>query len=827
MQTEPTRLTSWQQFRFFLPALLACVVLTAAVIRLDFESGSPIARVLPILPLVFTAGFWFPRYAFHAMLAGSFAASYLFLGIYNSVAVVLIITVYLALFRFIRTTRLRVAVAALFTAGLMFLRMGILNLPVVPLAVPVAGTMIMFRYILMLYEHHYATVQSTWIQKSAYLLLLPALAFPLYPIVDYKAFITQHRPKDASTIRTGLTRMTAGLLFLMLYRILYLYVIPSFVEVHDAASAMLYMASNYLYVLNIMGVLWLGIGYLGLLGFALPPVFNNIFLVDSFRDIWRRINTYWRDFVVKLVYYPLYFRLRKKTKYVIIIISLITLTISALLHGWQWFWLQGTIAFQSTGIIFWTIIGLVISINLSLQPKNEAGLPVASGKKSKALRALRITGMLGFMSFMWSLWNSPSVADWTYFLHFFGEGTAAQWGAIALAVGVVFLLVLLVLHLPAKPAGYHPLDQPRPVLLALGAGVLLLLPTLQDVRESIPGKTGEFVMSVSGNRLTAADQGDVIENYYNRMLASDGFGMRPWEMHTPGAPAKSGLDEACVRREDILVRELIPGKVTVLDGWSIATNRWGMRDQEYTKEKPQGVFRIAILGASYEMGSGVVQDSIFETLAEKMLNDSGIPVEILNFSVGGYHLPQQVWVAQNKIGAFDPDLVLCCVHPSDATRNSNYLCKLIKNGTNLVYPELYAIKKKSGAEQYMSENELKNRLYPYSDHLAVWSLESISKICDSLGADFGVVYIPAVQETNDVEFYRQLFTPGNAMSPLLGQTAFYDLSALFAGREEEFKLEADPTHPNGKAHHVIASGLVKKLMPYLERNISTHESFSP
>lgn len=823
MEVKDESRTFIQRLGFFIPALLAFVTLTGAIIRLDFETGTPIADVLPIIPVVFFVNYWLPsRFSLLTMIVGATVASYLFLGPYNTAAVMLILGAYVSVFYIFRKTAWRIAVALVMTAGLAFLRMGIVNLPVVPLAVPVAATMIMFRFVLMIYEHHYKYAESTWIQKFAYLFLLPSLAFPLYPIVDYKNFLSNHRPHDHRLIRIGLTRICAGVSFMMLHRILYLHVFPSYVEVTDALSALIYMTGSYLYVINILGILWVGIGYLSILGYELPPVFNNIFLIDSFRDIWRRINTYWRDFVVKLVYYPVYFKLRKKTKSAILITSLLTLTISALLHGWQWFWLQGTIAFQTTGILFWTIIGLVISINLSIQPKAEGGIPVDAKSKSIFRRALRITGMFVFMSVMWSIWNSTGISDWLYFMKFYSLGSVVQWLIILACIVGLTLIVFIILKYFQRPPGYHILGQPINATIVLGAGIILLLPTYDGFVKYLPDETGKFVSSISTLNLTETDQGDATENYYNRMLASDGTGLRPWEMHTPGAPARSGLDEACVRRQDILVRELIPNKVTPLDGWTITTNRWGMRDKDYEMKKPEGVFRIAILGASYEMGSGVAQDSIFETLAEKMLVDSIAEkqIEILNFSVGGYHLPQQVWVAQNKVPQFQPDLVLCFVHPSDATRNSNYMSKLIKNGTDLMYPELYAIKKSSGAEQNMGESELKNRLYPYSERLARWSLETISIACDSMNADFGVVYIPALKQTNDAEFYRNIFQPAGPINPKLENTMFLDLSEIFKGHEEEYKLASDPTHPNGKAHHLIATELVGRLIPYLRSQLS-------
>lgn len=49
-----------------------------------------------------------------------------------------------------------------------------------------------------------------------------------------------------------------------------------------------------------------------------------------------------------------------------------------------------------------------------------------------------------------------------------------------------------------------------------------------------------------------------------------------------------------------------------------------MRDKEYTIEKPANTLRIALLGTSFEMGSGVENDMMFEKLLEDRLNSEFI-----------------------------------------------------------------------------------------------------------------------------------------------------------------------------------------------------------
>ncbi len=54
------------------------------------------------------------------------------------------------------------------------------------------------------------------------------------------------------------------------------------------------------------------VGMLHLFGFNLPETHHSYFLASSFTDFWRRINIYWKDFMMKIFFYPAYFALSKR-----------------------------------------------------------------------------------------------------------------------------------------------------------------------------------------------------------------------------------------------------------------------------------------------------------------------------------------------------------------------------------------------------------------------------------------------------------------------------------------------------------------------------------
>jgi len=80
----------------------------------------------------------------------------------------------------------------------------------------------------------------------------------------------------------------------------------------------------------------------------------------------------------------------------------------------------------------------------------------------------------------------------------------------------------------------------------------------------------------------------------------------------------------------------------------------------FEDEKPVKTFRIAVLGSSWTMGSGVPVEAIWHSQLEEMLNQrgDGRHYELLNFGVEQYGLGEIVATLENKVPEFAPDLVL-------------------------------------------------------------------------------------------------------------------------------------------------------------------------
>jgi len=95
--------------------------------------------------------------------------------------------------------------------------------------------------------------------------------------------------------------------------------------------------------------------------------------------------------------------------------------------------------------------------------------------------------------------------------------------------------------------------------------------------------------------------------------------------------------------------------------WS-KINSQGYRDREHTVNKPQGVFRVAMLGDSYTEARQVAMDKAFTSLAEEELNRRHClgerRVEVLNFGIGGYGTGQELLLLRERVWKFSPDMVV-------------------------------------------------------------------------------------------------------------------------------------------------------------------------
>ncbi|HEX6203296.1 MAG TPA: SGNH/GDSL hydrolase family protein [Thermoanaerobaculia bacterium] len=110
-------------------------------------------------------------------------------------------------------------------------------------------------------------------------------------------------------------------------------------------------------------------------------------------------------------------------------------------------------------------------------------------------------------------------------------------------------------------------------------------------------------------------------------------------------------------------------------GW-VEVNRFGFRGPAPRVGKPEGTFRIVVLGDSQTEALQVdFEDTFGEVLERRLAACAELPggarsVEVLNFGVSGYGTAQALLTLRHAAAAFDPDLVLLAVYTGNDVRNN-------------------------------------------------------------------------------------------------------------------------------------------------------------
>lgn len=91
----------------------------------------------------------------------------------------------------------------------------------------------------------------------------------------------------------------------------------------------------------------------------------------------------------------------------------------------------------------------------------------------------------------------------------------------------------------------------------------------------------------------------------------------------------------------------------------------GLRDRVRAIPKPEGVYRILVLGDSVTYGSGVGADRTFPSRLEARLTDRATRTEVVNAAVSGYTTYNELHWYLARGRTFEPDLVVLAVCLND------------------------------------------------------------------------------------------------------------------------------------------------------------------
>jgi D-alanyl-lipoteichoic acid acyltransferase DltB (MBOAT superfamily) len=602
----------------------------------------------------------------------------------------------------------RVAAIVAVAAALAVSRAGGVAAPWSAAVWPILGSMFMFRLVLYLLAIKNKQQDGSIWGAIAYFFMLPNLVFPLFPVVDYQTFRRTHYDRPAIGIyEQGLAWISRGLVHLLLYRFVYYNVLNDPVDVVRLSGVLQSMLGTFLLYLRVSGQFHLIVGILHLFGFRLPETHKLYYLAHSFTELWRRINIYWTDFMMKAVFYPTYFKVKRLGPSRALVVSTTAVFVTTwLLHSYQWFWLRGGFPLTMPDTLFWGILGALVVLG-GLRELNAPKKPKGRASAWNWRTGLRAAMTFSMFCLLWSLWSADSVSQWIWMMAAAGNVDLA---GVVIAVAAFALVLVLGARDWKAPA---PARAPwvdavfGPASRSLAALLLLVVLSQPGVQAAAPRSVANGLKSLHATGLNVRDSALQQRGYYEQLDVRGQLNERVADaIATRNANWDTFATTGVLRERphDMLTRDLLPSKQVVWNGQTLSTNRWGMRDREYERDKPARTLRIALLGPSFVMGSGVSDGETFENLVEARLqrefrNPAYDSVEILNFAVEGHTVPEQVAMLQDRVLAFAPDLVIATHYYPARSWTERYLRKIVWNGANVSDPALRALLLDAGLGQ--------------------------------------------------------------------------------------------------------------------------------
>jgi alginate O-acetyltransferase complex protein AlgI len=319
---------------------------------------------------------------------------------------------------------LRAAACAAMATAMMLARPGAASFGIPDNVWPIVASMFMFRIMIYLYELKHSAGPEPLADTLGFFFILPNYCFQLFPVVDYRTMQRGYFADDIHAIQQrGLAMMFRGTVHLLGYRLVYNEWLVQAGEVHDLASLAGHIVCNYLLYLQVSGQFHMACGMLHLFGYRLPETHHHYLLATSFTDYWRRINIYWKDFMVRVFFNPVVFRLKRWPQPAALAIGTATVFLATwVLHAYQWYWLRGSWGFTVPDALFWGVLGVLVLLNVQLDARRSrarvgraaGGGPSATSWTARelAVRAAKVAGIFTTIAVLWSLWSSPSLAAW-------------------------------------------------------------------------------------------------------------------------------------------------------------------------------------------------------------------------------------------------------------------------------------------------------------------------------------------------------------------------------------------------------------------------------
>jgi len=814
----------WAAVGKFLSVAIQFGLLVLVVRQFQLENQAFYDKIMPLAFGGFLIHYFLPqRYRLFFFVVLSVVGIYAALGFPNSLWLIGIGLLLIGICHLPAPFAVRLALLIGSAVVLVLIRINQIKVSWAGAVLPILASMFMFRLMIYLYDLKHQKAKFSFQHTLAYFFMLPNLVFPLFPVVDYSTFCRTYYDSDRHQIyQKGINLMLLGIIQLMLYRYLYYYWTIAPEDVRSLSNLAQFIAVNYLLILWLVGLFTLVVGMLHLFGFNLPKPMQRFFLAPNFTEYWRQANVYWKDFVQKVFFYPIYFKLRKSDATTRLLIAMVIVFICTwFFHAYQWFWIRGSFLLTAPDISYWTLLGVCVISNAVYESKHGRQRTLGQTAltfSELAMRALRATGLFIVIGVLWSLWTSSSMAEW---FSLWSNASPTLDEVLKLIAGLLltfaaFLVAMFLFERTPQPATTKSETVPffRSAAMAGALIIFLFLLGKPIVLSQLKGRTLEVLRDLQTARLNRQEAELLTRGYYENLNAANQFNSKLWELEMKKPDNWPTLRETPAGRAtgDFLRDEIVPSARIVFHGAPLSTNRWGMRDKEYEKKKPDNTYRIVLLGASISFGSGVADNETFEWILEERLNKASnggkyANYEILNFSAPGYSPLQELVVFENKVLDFAPDALFYMASPREDISSARHLMAAARNGVAIPYDYLQEIVQKAKINAKITEAEAMKR-FDLSEELLAWLYPRFAEICRQHNILPVYIYTPVLQkvENDPVKEARFMGFAREAGFKII------DISDAYENHDTDLLRVAEwDWHPNAEGHRLLADRLYKAL----------------
>ena len=713
------------------------------------------------------------------------------------------------------TFRWRVLLLLVLGAVFASQRIGSLGQAWSPAIWPIFGSLFSIRLLIYLYDLKHARQPFKALDSLSYFFMIPNVVFPLFPAVDYQTWTrSQAKEKDRDlTALSGLQWMARGVFQLVLYRLVYQHLPIDTTQVLDLGSLLRYLIWPFMLYLNVSGQFHFVIGVVRLFGYALPETHHLFYLASSFTDFWRRINIYWKDFMMKVFYYPSYFKLRRFGNTWALVLGTVWVFVATwFFHAWLWFWIRGEFLLATHDIMFWVVLCALVAVNVVLESRQTPAQRLAAQKGGLVFNlglAARTTGVFLTICVLWSMWVTESLTEW---LSLFAVGTRLLPGnglLVALLLGGILLHFLTALAY----AGHKP--RPLrfvPEALRIGAMLLaLLIIGHPRVYRALPEPISSVINQVKSPVMNQRDKNRRQRDYYEKLndVGWDNPDLNQIFKQKPADWKSIRFTRLSVPTEGLPYLLLNPGAVERHRGVMVSINHLGLRDKAAEMVPEPNTSRILLLGASHAYGSGVEQEKDFESILEDSLNSTGHgPVELLNCAVERYSPLDILMRFRNVDSRLGGSCVIWVGHVVDGKSSTESLAKEISLAHPLPDPWLEDLVERAGLKPGDEEFGSVRRLKPFEPELLAWIFSNMREECERNGMAMRYVFLPLLRDLETTLRHDDILRIAAEQNVVT-----WDLKDVYSGyvAEDLFVAPWD-VHPSARGHALVAADLYSRFI---------------